>query len=307
MSTVRIAHFSDTHVLSLTGMGPGRFLNKRLTGAVNLALNRSRHYRVEIFEALLRAVKAINPDHSVCTGDLVNLALEPEFERVGQILESHFASDELTVVPGNHDYYVKEAVQGRLFEKTFGQWQPQAVTVGSESGPYPVVRLLNDVAVIGINSAIPTPVFMASGRLGAQQLADMRLILNHNEVKDRFVICLVHHPLLPEPARRLDVTRRLEDADDFIRLLQSEGPKSVDLVVHGHNHEFKRQRVPDTSIPLIQVGSASRAGKVRRAEFNVYVISDGELRSIERHIHDPMTDRFMPCDEAGHPLATDAA
>ena len=81
MARLRIAHFSDTHVLSLEGVGPKRFLNKRWTGAVNLALNRSRHYRVEIFERLLEAVVASEPDHSVCTGDLVNLALEPEFVR----------------------------------------------------------------------------------------------------------------------------------------------------------------------------------------------------------------------------------
>ena len=100
MTTTRIAHFSDTHVLSLTGVGPGRFLNKRVTGAVNLAFNRSRHYRVEVFEALLDAVKAAKPDHSVCTGDLVNLALEPEFVRVGSFLSTHFDDNELTLVQG---------------------------------------------------------------------------------------------------------------------------------------------------------------------------------------------------------------
>ena len=288
-------------------MGPGRFLNKRITGAVNLAFNRSRHYRVEIFEALLRAVKANNPDHAVCTGDLVNLALEPEFERVGEILEAHFAEDELTVVPGNHDYYVKEAVHSRLFERTFGRWQPQAIEMGPQAGPYPVVRLLDSVAIIGLNSAIPTPVFMANGRIGDRQLTELQAVLGADELSHRFVMCLIHHPLLPEPARRLDVTRRLEDADSLIQLIQGAEAGGVDLVVHGHNHEFKRQCVPKTQVPLIQVGSASRAGKVRRAEFNVYVITDGRLASIERHIHDPVTDNFVPCDESGQPMVTDAA
>ena len=301
MTTTRIAHFSDTHVLSLTGVGPGRFLNKRVTGAVNLAFNRSRHYRVEVFEALLDAVKAAKPDHSVCTGDLVNLALEPEFVRVGELLSTHFEDDELTLVPGNHDYYVKEAVTTRLFETSFGRWQPKDVSVGSDS-PYPVVRLLDSVAIIGLNSAIPTPVFMATGRIGEPQLAATRRVLDDEALKKRFVMMLVHHPLLPEPARRLDVTRRLEDADALINVIASGQSKHVDLVVHGHNHEFKRQSVPQTSVPLIQVGSASRAGKVRRAEFNIYEIEDGQLKSIERHIHEPETDRFIPSDELGRPL-----
>ena len=78
----RIAHFSDTHVLSLKGVQLRDLLNKRLTGAVNLALNRAKHYRVEVFEQTLDAILATKPDHSICTGDLVNLALQPEFDKV---------------------------------------------------------------------------------------------------------------------------------------------------------------------------------------------------------------------------------
>ena len=297
MTTVRIAHFSDTHVLALKGVGPGKFLNKRWTGAVNLALNRSRHYRVEIFERLLDAVKATAPDHSVCTGDLVNLALQPEFDRVGQLLGDRFASHELTIVPGNHDYYVKDAIDARLFEETFGRWQPVEVDIGQ--GAYPVVRQLGDVVIIGINSAIETPVFMANGAVGEGQLESLSTLLEHTSLQKKFRLLLIHHPLLPEPKRRLDSTRRLNDADDLITLLTAERQSRVDLVVHGHNHEFKRMTVPFSDIPLIQVASASRAGEKHRAEFNVYRIEDGALAGIERHIHDPNSGEFIQCDESG--------
>jgi 3',5'-cyclic AMP phosphodiesterase CpdA len=66
----RIAHFSDTHVLSLEGATAREFLDKRATGAVNLASNRAKQYRVELFEKLLEALVAPRPDHTVCTGDL---------------------------------------------------------------------------------------------------------------------------------------------------------------------------------------------------------------------------------------------
>ena len=185
VSTLRIAHFSDTHVLSLQGIGPKRFLNKRWTGAVNLGLNRSRHYRVDIFERLLDAVVASQPDHSVCTGDLVNLALEPEFRRVGQLLGDRFQSDELTLVPGNHDYYVKEAVDDRLFESSFGHWQPR--DVGTEQDePYPVSRLKPGLAVFGLNSAIPTPVFMANGEVGPAQLARLKSTFEKTDIEGVF-------------------------------------------------------------------------------------------------------------------------
>tara|TARA_B100001093_G_scaffold518668_1_gene604362 strand:- start:404 stop:1312 length:909 start_codon:yes stop_codon:yes gene_type:complete len=301
VSTIRIAHFSDTHVLSLNGVGPRRFLNKRWTGAVNLALNRSRHYRVDIFERLLSAVVDAQPDHSVCTGDLVNLALEPEFVRVSQLLNDAFDSSDLTVVPGNHDYYVKEAIAARLFETTFGLFQTRDVVV-DEAEPYPVVRLLDDVAIVGLNSAIPTPVFLANGRIGDAQLDRFSSVMTDEQLGDRFRLMLVHHPLLPEPKRRLDSARRLYDAEGLIRTINTLGEHGPDLVVHGHNHEFKRMAVPGCETPIIQAASASRSGRKHRAEFNVYVIEGRTLKSIERYIHQPDSGAFLRCNEAGDPI-----
>lgn len=306
--TVRIAHFSDTHVLSLKGVTPRRFLNKRWTGAVNLALNRSRHYRVEIFERLLDAVVDLGVDHAVCTGDLVNLALEPEFEMVHGLLSSRFSPSELTVVPGNHDYYVKEAIADGLFERHFGDFLPADLELGlARPARYPVTRILDEVAIVGLSSAIPTPVFVANGEVGPAQLAGLKVALAHPEARDRFRLLLLHHPLLPEPARRLDTMRRLVDAGAVIDALRSDPDRRPHLVVHGHNHEFKAQAVPGTDIPLIQVASASKAGNRSRAEFNVYVVEDGALARIERHIHDPETGRFVPHDDRGRPLEARAS
>ncbi len=305
--TLRIAHFSDTHVLSLRGVTPRRFLNKRWTGAVNLALNRSRHYRVEIFEKLLDAVVELGVDHAVCTGDLVNLALEPEFEMVREMLASRFEPTALTLVPGNHDYYVKEAIADGLFERHFAEFLPADIDL--ELGPaqrYPVTRLLDGVAIIGLSSAVPTPVFVANGEVGPAQLAGLKRALAHPDVEGRFRLVLLHHPLLPEPARRLDSIRRLVDASAVIDGLRGTAETRPHLVVHGHNHEFKAQRVPGTDVPLIQVASASKAGNRSRAEFNVYVIEDGALARIERHIHEPESGRFIAHDDRGRPLTDDA-
>ena len=301
MTVVRIAHFSDTHVLSLDGVGPKRFLNKRWTGAVNLALNRSRHYRVDIFERLLKAVTAAKPDHSVCTGDLVNLALEPEFVRVSELLQATFEPDALTLIPGNHDYYVKEAVSSRLFETSFGMYQAHDLGPASKAG-YPVARLLDEVAIVGLNSAIPTPVFLATGTVGEAQLNAFETAMNNEEIGHRFRLMLIHHPLLPEPKRRLDSARKLLDADEVIARINQLGEKGPNLVVHGHNHEFKRMSVPGCGTPIIQVGSASRSGTKHLAEFNIYVIENRELKSVERHIHNPDTGEFIRSDEFARPI-----
>ena len=108
--------------------------------------------------------------------------------------------------------------------------------------------------------------------------------------------------MFPQPKRRLDQTRRLADAAELIDVLDQSSESKVNLIVHGHNHEFKRMALPQSEIPVIQVASASRVGSKHKAEFHVYVIEDGKLKSIERHIHNPETSTFIPCNEQGTPL-----
>ena len=54
---MRIAHFSDLHVLSLAGVPPTRFLNKRFTGYLNLRLKRHHVHKTAYVRAIAREVK----------------------------------------------------------------------------------------------------------------------------------------------------------------------------------------------------------------------------------------------------------
>ena len=76
---MRIAHFSDVHALSLEGVPPWDFLNKRAAGWLNLRLKRRNKHPVRLFEAMVEDVNRERPDHVMVTGDLTNLSLEPEF------------------------------------------------------------------------------------------------------------------------------------------------------------------------------------------------------------------------------------
>lgn len=288
--SLRIAHFSDTHVLSLVGARAREFANKRATGAVNLAFNRAKQYRVEVFERLLASIAALGVDHAICTGDLVNLALPAEFERVRLLLETHFAPDALTVVPGNHDVYERDAARAHRFEAAFGAYMPSAP--GGE-GTYPVLRLLPGLAIVGLSTAVPTPAFMATGTVGPAQRTAAARLLGGADLGDRFRLVMLHHPLLPDPSRPLDAMRRLTDAGEVVEILRTGG---ADLVVHGHNHVFLRNRLPGTEVPVIQVASGSRRRAGHMAEFNVYTIAERRLVDVERHVYDPDSDRFQALD-----------
>jgi 3',5'-cyclic AMP phosphodiesterase CpdA len=141
---------------------------------------------------------------------------------------------------------------------------------------------------------------MATGTVGDEQRSAAADALARPEVRARFRLVALHHPLLPDPSRPLDALRRLTDAERVVGLLRA---GEVDLVVHGHNHVYKSQLLPGTRTPVIQVASGSRHSTGHMAEFNVYVVENGRLAAIERHVFDPEVDAFV----SAHVHTADAA
>ena len=117
---MRIAHLSDLHLLDLKGVHPRRFLNRRVTGMVNLLTKRRNAHSPQIFERLLEDILEQNVDHVVITGDVTNLALESEFERVAAYLRLLWDYQHVSLVPGNHDYYTGGARRAQRFGKRYG-------------------------------------------------------------------------------------------------------------------------------------------------------------------------------------------
>ena len=113
-------HTSDIHLLDLSGVSPWRYLNKRLTGRVNLALRRGRSHDGRLFEAMMDHAPILGVERLVVTGDLTNLALEPEFDLVQRTLRA--APVPATVIPGNHDTYTRGSVRTGRFESFLSEF-----------------------------------------------------------------------------------------------------------------------------------------------------------------------------------------
>ncbi|HEV7555716.1 MAG TPA: metallophosphoesterase, partial [Kofleriaceae bacterium] len=104
---MRLAHFSDLHLLSGAGVRWLELANKRWIGAMNLLTNRARHYHTAAFEDMVADLNAQRIDHILCTGDVTNLALQQEFEFARTLFDRlALGPNEVTVIPGNHDAYV---------------------------------------------------------------------------------------------------------------------------------------------------------------------------------------------------------
>ena len=296
---MRVAHFSDLHVLALDGVSRSRFLNKRFTGLMNLRFKREHKHRPGHVKAVAREVARVKPDHVVITGDLTNLALEQEFDAVKRLLEDDLGLDahDVTVVPGNHDLYTRGAMRAQRFTHAFASYLESDLPELAASlplGRFPVVKLRGPLAIIGLTSAVPRPPLVAAGELGRPQIEALARILAHEEVKRRTPVLAFHHPIHNPPSSAKTWAEGLRDADLLTDVLASV-PRG--LLLHGHLHRRHQRDFPTKVGNLVSVIATSASlhheNEHRMAGFNVYDFDDmGALGTIEAHVLEPDTDTF---------------
>jgi 3',5'-cyclic AMP phosphodiesterase CpdA len=306
---MKIAHFSDLHLLDLTGVPVKRFLNKRLTGWANLRLKRGNIHRARYVTAIAREIARSGVDHTVITGDLTNLSLEREFELVRCVLEDELGidPDRVTIVPGNHDLYTRGALESRRFGRFIAPWLKSdlpglAVDVGGAR--FPVVKLRGPAAFVALSSAVPRPPFVAAGELGEPQLAALRDVLAHPEVAGRVPVIAIHHPPVHPWSRLKAHSDGLRDSKALLGVLGSVGRG---IVLHGHLHRRIQRELFTALGRLQQIGATSaslhHADPDRMAGYNLYELDDaggsGHAR-VEAMVYDPEADAFRVLDVPKH-------
>ena len=107
MSSFTLAHLSDPHLPPMPAARLRDLAGKRALGYLNWIRNRHKYHRRDVLDAIVSDMQAQAPDHIAVTGDLVNIALEAEFEPSRTWLESIGPPGRVSVVPGNHDAYVR--------------------------------------------------------------------------------------------------------------------------------------------------------------------------------------------------------
>ena len=168
MTAFTLAHLSDPHLPPLPTARLRDLAGKRALGYLNWTRNRHKVHRRDVLDALVSDMQAQAPDHIAITGDLVNLALEAEFAPSRAWLESVGAPDRVTVVPGNHDAYVRDDPASLC--AGLGEIISVATGLRTAGATFPSLRRRGPLALISVSSAVPTPPLMATGRLGASQL-----------------------------------------------------------------------------------------------------------------------------------------
>jgi 3',5'-cyclic AMP phosphodiesterase CpdA len=278
MAAFTLAHLSDPHLPPLPVPRLRELAGKRALGYLNWTRNRQKVHKRDVLDALVSDLQAQRPDHIAITGDLVNLALEAEFAPSRAWLESVGASDRVTVIPGNHDAYVR-ATQLRFAEAWGNYLDGDDATDGAVS--FPLVRRRGPLALVSVSSAVPTPLLMATGRLGRTQLDALGRILAQLAAEQAFRVLLIHHPLRSDSR-----IKRLTDSSQLLALLKQHG---VELILHGHDHIHSTLWLegPKSLIPAIGVPSASAVahGRHPAAAYNLFAIErDGAAWRCEQTV-----------------------
>jgi len=282
----RLAHLSDLHIAPLPRVRPRDLAGKRLLGYLSWWQRRRRVHRREILDALVRDLRATQPDHVAITGDLVNLALPAEFRQAAAWLEQLGAPDRITVVPGNHDVYVPISRaeswdhwadymvpdpprDGEAPAPSSSTSRPDDGLEGDAAG-FPFLRERGPLALIGLSTAIATPFGWATGRLGKAQLGALDALLERLAGGERCRVILLHHSPLEEISRH---RKRLVDAQGLREVIARRG---ADLVLHGHEHVSIAGRIAGRTgaLPVFGAACASRlhAHAERSAQYRVYGI-----------------------------------
>lgn len=270
-----LAHVTDWHATDPRGAGVRPLLGKRFFGWLSWKIRRGRAHRPEILAALRRDLERQAPDHIAVTGDLTHIALPQEFAESAQQLRDLADPARVSLVPGNHDAYVRVPRA-----ESWDLWAPYLVSDGVVAdrapGPeeFPTLRVRGEVALIGVCSAVPTPWFQASGRVGDEQMDRLEALLLELGERDLFRVVLVHHP--PIDSDR-SARRQLLDAPRLREILSHSG---AELVLHGHRHRTRIQSLPGPQgpIPVVGARSSTDAGELeeKRARYHLYRIESRE-------------------------------
>ncbi len=255
---MRLIHLTDPHLSTLEGVNLSSLLGKRLSGYLSWQKNRRHQFLPEVLECLVAAVRAENADQILLTGDLVQIGLAAEITQAAEWLAALESPEKVMLVPGNHDIYTGGSA-GTVF-KSWSEYLFQSATPAVSAGvadQYPVVRRLGKFNLIGLTTACATPVFMASGKLGREQLQRLETLLQQAAREGQMVVLLIHHPPLPGMAHW---RKALADAGALEAVLRQHPPV---MIFYGHMHHNREQQWGETRMYCTAAASSSSDASYR--------------------------------------------
>jgi len=241
-------------------------------------MHRRHCHKTEIADKLRADMLDADVDMIAVGGDLVNFGLEHEFQQSRAWLERLGDSAKVFAVPGNHEAMVAG------WRTTLARHWGAYGAGGQDSGAF--MRRAGPVALIGVSTAVATPPFFASGKVGKRQLGEISALLDRAHADRLCPVVVMHHPPTKITSRR----KGLSDHRAVCTLLAEKGAA---LILHGHTHhaDLSWINAPHGVIPVLGVPSLSmntsdlsRSGSWRKIQ--IERVGQGWSAHIEDHAID---------------------
>lgn len=275
---VVLMHISDLHFHRMP-VWPGAYFSKRLLGAGNLLLRRRKLFPRERARALVQRLTELKWEHLLISGDLTQLGQEAEFALARAALQPLLEAgpERVTVLPGNHDRYVREAPRpdghAGAFEAYFGDFCAQNTQGCLHTRP-----LGGPWWLAGWDSAAPAPWLSAAGRVSAETLKATSRWMAGLPTGAR-VIVANHYPAFYPPPHHYRADHDLLNKDEVADWLL--GHPAVTLYLHGHIHHNWRMVVPRPGGPSLTVVNSASSTQIPRpgdtSAFHRIVLEDSAL------------------------------
>ena len=218
----RVLLFSDLHI----GVFPrlSQMLNKRALGAFNHFFRRRNRLRAENISRLAELRPQINPDVTICDGDLGSVGLPEEFERAMEML-APFIGDSFFYVPGNHDAYVRGSmpcVKNAIERLNDGRWNPEKAVISLNC---------NELQLTLINAARPMAYHLSCGVIDSRMQEELSGISRDGSLAS---LAVCHFPAIEKDGSLVGWRHGLRGAS-FMREMLTGG--RFDAILSGHTHK----------------------------------------------------------------------
>ena len=288
---MKIIHISDLHILDIKTNWI-KLINKRLLGGLNIVLSKKTGYQIDVVETLFKDINEQKPDHIVITGDFTNLSLPSEFKKVKELLEKLEDNNIISIIPGNHDFYIEESSSNKLFQQYLGKWLISDIKTKKDS-KFPYVRLLDDnIAIIALNSSIPTCFICSAGKISDFQVKEFEKLMKIPSVKNRYKIILIHHHLEKKSKFR-EWMSGIRNRDEIVRLFSK---YKIDLVLHGHRHRNSKYVINEYNhlLHIEEASASTRTVKKNPGSYSIYEIKNNKMINKKVRCLDFKTKVYKP-------------
>jgi 3',5'-cyclic AMP phosphodiesterase CpdA len=256
------------------------------------------YYVPKVGEALLRAVRELESDVIIVSGDFTQRAKREQFAEAQSFLRQ-LPELPTVVIPGNHDVPLY-----RVFERIFN---PYGLYREYISRDLDMVLRSEEAVIVALNSTKPLRAIV-NGRIARWQL-ELTKEAFQDAPEDALRIVVAHHHFAPAPDYEGgQVMPKAKRAVDCFTDLK------VDMIIGGHLHrayignslDVYPGEDRDHGIIIVQSGtSTSRRGRAREREknsFNHIRVAEGVVR-ITHYMYFSDLDGFAPVSRHLFPRA----